>query len=74
MAQKIKDSSELWELERHLAKRRKEIDAKYEYLLDKVEAIRLGDPEAIFDSAVKGLPAFDFSFGCAAISSRFSTS
>lgn len=31
MAEKIKESSELWELEQHLTKRRKEIDAKYEY-------------------------------------------
>jgi len=28
---KIKDASELWELERYLTRRRKEIDAKYEY-------------------------------------------
>jgi hypothetical protein len=31
MAEKIKEASELWELEQHLTKRRKEIDAKYEY-------------------------------------------
>ena len=31
MAQKIKDASELWELERYLTQRRKEIDGKYEY-------------------------------------------
>jgi hypothetical protein len=31
MAQKIKDATELWELERHLTRRRKEIDGKYEY-------------------------------------------
>jgi len=31
MAQKIKDASELWELERYLTRRRKEIDGKYEY-------------------------------------------
>lgn len=31
MAQEIKDASELWELERYLTQRRKEIDGKYEY-------------------------------------------
>jgi hypothetical protein len=31
MAQKIQDASELWELERYLTQRRKEIDGKYEY-------------------------------------------
>lgn len=31
MAERIKESDELWELERHLTQRRKEIDAKYEY-------------------------------------------
>ena len=31
MAKKIKEAPELWELERHLTRRRKEIDAKYEY-------------------------------------------
>ncbi len=31
MAEKVKEASELWELEQHLTKRRKEIDAKYEY-------------------------------------------
>jgi photoprotection regulator FRP-like protein len=30
MAHKIKDASELWELERYLIQRRKEIDGKYE--------------------------------------------
>jgi photoprotection regulator FRP-like protein len=30
-AQKINDASELWELERYLTQRRKEIDGKYEY-------------------------------------------
>ena len=30
MAQKIKDASELWELERYLTQRRKQIDGKYE--------------------------------------------
>ena len=31
MAEEIKRPEELWELERHLTGRRKEIDAKYEY-------------------------------------------
>jgi hypothetical protein len=31
MAERIKEPDELWELERHLTQRRKEIDAKYEY-------------------------------------------
>jgi hypothetical protein len=31
MAERIKDPDELWELERHLTQRRKEIDAKYEF-------------------------------------------
>jgi Photoprotection regulator fluorescence recovery protein len=31
IAEKIKEPSELWELEQHLTNRRKEIDAKYEY-------------------------------------------
>ena len=31
MATRIKEPDELWELERHLTQRRKEIDAKYEY-------------------------------------------
>jgi hypothetical protein len=31
MAEKIKDASELWELEQYLTQRRKEIDSKYEY-------------------------------------------
>ncbi len=31
MAEKIKDAPELWEFEQYLTKRRKEIDAKYEY-------------------------------------------
>ena len=31
MAARIKEPDELWELERHLTQRRKEIDAKYEF-------------------------------------------
>lgn len=31
MAERIKEPDALWELERHLTQRRKEIDAKYEY-------------------------------------------
>ena len=31
MAARIKEPAELWELERHLTQRRKEIDAKYEF-------------------------------------------
>ena len=31
MAQRIKEPDELWELERHLTQRRKEIDSKYEF-------------------------------------------
>jgi hypothetical protein len=31
MAARIKEPDELWELERHLTKRRKEIGAKYEF-------------------------------------------
>jgi hypothetical protein len=31
MAERIKDPDQLWELERHLTERRKEINAKYEY-------------------------------------------
>ena len=31
MAERIKQPDELWELERHLTRRRKEIDSKYEY-------------------------------------------
>ena len=31
MAVRIKEPDELWELERHLTQRRKEIDAKYEF-------------------------------------------
>jgi hypothetical protein len=31
MAAQIKEPDELWELERHLTQRRKEIDAKYEF-------------------------------------------
>jgi hypothetical protein len=31
MAAKIRQASELWELERYLTQRRKEIDRKYEY-------------------------------------------
>lgn len=31
IAEKIKGPNELWELERHLTERRKEIDAKYEF-------------------------------------------
>ena len=31
MAERIKEPDELWELERYLAQRRKEIDAKYEF-------------------------------------------
>ena len=31
MAERIKKPEELWELERHLTKRRKEIDRKYEF-------------------------------------------
>src|ERR1700687_5702575 len=31
MAERIKEPDELWELERHLTERRKEIDARYEF-------------------------------------------
>ena len=31
MAERIQQADELWELERHLTARRKEIDAKYEF-------------------------------------------
>ena len=31
MAARIKEPDELWELERHLTERRKEIDARYEF-------------------------------------------
>jgi hypothetical protein len=31
MAERIREAGELWELERHLTQRRKEIDAKYEF-------------------------------------------
>ena len=42
MAERIKESDELWELERHLTQRRKEIDAKYEYKYSVVLLV-LGD-------------------------------
>jgi hypothetical protein len=31
MASKIRQSSDLWDLEKHLTRRRKEIDRKYDY-------------------------------------------
>src|SRR5215472_1933487 len=33
------------------------------HLLDRIEALRLGDPETTFDSAVKGLPVKNTSAG-----------
>ena len=47
MAERIKQPDELWELERHLTQRRKEIDAKYEFkysvlLLVLAELVREG--------------------------------
>jgi len=52
MAARIKEPDELWELERHLTQRRKEIDAKYEFkysvllvLADLVRAGRINPDE-----------------------------
>lgn len=39
MAAEIKEPSELWDLEHHLAQRRKEIDHKYEYRASKLTLV-----------------------------------
>ena len=56
MAARIKEPAELWELERHLTQRRKEIDAKYEFkysmlLLVLADLVREGriNPDELHD-------------------------
>src|ERR1700756_3205380 len=39
MAATVKEPSDLWELERHLTERRKEIDRKYEYRASKLTLV-----------------------------------
>lgn len=39
IAAEVKEPSELWELERHLTQRRKEIDRKYEYRASKLRFV-----------------------------------
>jgi hypothetical protein len=57
IASQIRQSSDLWELERHLTQRRKEIDRKYEFLFSRLTDVlgRLLHESRLNEEDLRGL-------------------
>ena len=58
MASKIRQSSDLWDLEKHLTRRRKEIDRKYDYRHSQLTHVfgRLLQENRLSEEELHGLP------------------